>query len=102
MSRQSWELGRAMEAVTIARAALEATRTGRDPRLSALLHGRMALGYADELLSHRSEERSHLLVEPDHRKVRALYEQWGYQWMGVMQPYADAPRYDSLLRPLGH
>ncbi|AUG79299.1 hypothetical protein CFP65_4555 [Kitasatospora sp. MMS16-BH015] len=46
MSRQSWELGRAMETVTIARAALEATRNGRDQRLSALLHGRMALGYA--------------------------------------------------------
>ncbi|WP_370131347.1 hypothetical protein [Streptacidiphilus sp. EB103A] len=46
MSRQSWELGRAMETVTIARAALEVTRAGRDPRLSALLHGRMALGYA--------------------------------------------------------
>jgi len=56
----------------------------------------------DELLSHRIEERSHLLVEPDHPKVRALYERWGYQWMGVMQPYTDAPRYDSLLRPLGH
>ena len=56
----------------------------------------------DELLSHRIEERSHLLVEPDHPKVRALYERWGYQWMGVMRPYTDAPRYDSLLRPLGH
>ncbi|MFI8461944.1 hypothetical protein [Kitasatospora sp. NPDC085464] len=46
MSRQSWELGRATETVTIARAALEATRNGRDHRLSALLHGRLALGYA--------------------------------------------------------
>ncbi|MGW1174817.1 hypothetical protein ACWD4P_13975 [Kitasatospora sp. NPDC002543] len=46
MSRQSWELGRAMETVTIARTALEATRNGRDHRLSALLHGRLALGYA--------------------------------------------------------
>jgi tetratricopeptide (TPR) repeat protein len=46
MARQSWELGRATETVTIARAALNVTRTGRDPRLSALLHGRMALGYA--------------------------------------------------------
>ncbi|WP_380281040.1 hypothetical protein [Kitasatospora purpeofusca] len=46
MSRQSWELGRAMETVTIARAALDATRNSRDHRLSALLHGRLALGYA--------------------------------------------------------
>ncbi|WP_158835631.1 hypothetical protein [Streptomyces sp. NRRL S-350] len=46
MSRQSWELGRATETVTIARAALDATRNSRDHRLSALLHGRLALGYA--------------------------------------------------------
>lgn len=54
----------------------------------------------EELLSHRIEERSHLLVEQDHPKVRAVYERWGYQWMGEMQPYPDAPRYDSLIRPL--
>lgn len=46
MSRQSWELGRGTETVTIARAALDATRNGRDARLNALLHGRLALGYA--------------------------------------------------------
>ncbi|MFJ3219586.1 hypothetical protein ACIPLC_27150 [Kitasatospora sp. NPDC086801] len=46
MSRQSWELGRATETITIARAALDATRNSRDHRLSALLHGRLALGYA--------------------------------------------------------
>ncbi|MFB7677046.1 hypothetical protein ACFC26_37155 [Kitasatospora purpeofusca] len=46
MSRQSWELGRATETITIARAALDATRNDRDHRLSALLHGRLALGYA--------------------------------------------------------
>ncbi|MGW2870918.1 hypothetical protein [Kitasatospora sp. NPDC001225] len=46
MARQSWELGRATETVTIARRALDATRNGRDHRLSALLHGRLALGYA--------------------------------------------------------
>ncbi|MGA5818103.1 hypothetical protein ACPC54_09620 [Kitasatospora sp. NPDC094028] len=46
MSRQSWALGRATETVTIARAALDATRNARDHHLSALLHGRLALGYA--------------------------------------------------------
>ncbi|MEV7214097.1 hypothetical protein AB0O31_13510 [Kitasatospora cineracea] len=46
MSRQSWELGRATETVTIARAALDITRNARDHRLSALLHGRLALGYS--------------------------------------------------------
>jgi GNAT superfamily N-acetyltransferase len=54
----------------------------------------------EELMSHRIEERSHLLVEEDHPKVRALYERWGYEWMGTMQPYADSPRYDSMLRHL--
>ncbi|GGQ94668.1 hypothetical protein [Kitasatospora griseola] len=46
MSRQSWELGRATETVTTARAALDITRNARDHRLSALLHGRLALGYS--------------------------------------------------------
>lgn len=52
----------------------------------------------EELLSHRIEERSHLLVEEDHPKVRTVYERWGYTWMGTMQPYADSPRYDSMFR----
>ncbi|MFD7983876.1 GNAT family N-acetyltransferase [Kitasatospora indigofera] len=54
----------------------------------------------EELLSHRIEARSHLLVEEDHPRVRAVYERWGYSWMGTMQPYSDAPRYDSMIRPL--
>lgn len=54
----------------------------------------------EELMSHRVEERSHLLVEQEHPRVRALYERWGYVPMGVMQPYPDSPRYDSLIRPL--
>ncbi|MGW1174818.1 GNAT family N-acetyltransferase [Kitasatospora sp. NPDC002543] len=60
----------------------------------------IALTLHEELLSHRIEERSHLLVEETHPKVRAQYERWGYRWMGTMQPYADAPRYDSMLRPI--
>ncbi|GGQ94662.1 GNAT family N-acetyltransferase [Kitasatospora griseola] len=54
----------------------------------------------EELLSHRPEERSHLLVEEEHPRVRALYERWGYNAMGVMQPYDDGPRYTSMLRPI--
>lgn len=46
MSRQAIDLGHASEAVAIARAALDATRGRRDPRLSALLHARVALGHA--------------------------------------------------------
>ncbi|MER7582623.1 GNAT family N-acetyltransferase [Kitasatospora sp. NPDC097691] len=54
----------------------------------------------EELLSHRIEDRSHLLVQEDHPRVRALYERWGYSRMGTMQPYPDGPRYDSMLRPI--
>ncbi len=46
MSRQAVELRRGSEAVTMARRALETTRAGRDPRLSALLYSRVALGHA--------------------------------------------------------
>ncbi|MEV7214096.1 GNAT family N-acetyltransferase [Kitasatospora cineracea] len=54
----------------------------------------------EELLSHRPEERSHLLVEETHPRVQALYERWGYHAMGVMQPYDDSPRYTSMLRTI--
>ncbi|AZM48758.1 hypothetical protein DMB38_25930 [Streptomyces sp. WAC 06738] len=46
MARQAVDLGHGSEAVGIARAALDATRGRRDPRLSALLHSRVALGHA--------------------------------------------------------
>jgi len=48
MSRQAVELRRGSEAVSLARRALETTRNGRDPRLSALLHSRVALGHASQ------------------------------------------------------
>lgn len=46
MSRQAVDLGHGAEAVAIARAALDATRGRREPRLSALLHTRVALGHS--------------------------------------------------------
>lgn len=46
MARQVWEQGRGNEAIAIARAALDTTRHERDPRLGALLHARLALGYS--------------------------------------------------------
>ncbi|WP_380281039.1 GNAT family N-acetyltransferase [Kitasatospora purpeofusca] len=54
----------------------------------------------EELLSHRIEDRSNLLVEAGHPRVRALYERWGYTKMGTMQPFPDSPRYDSMLRTI--
>lgn len=46
MARQAAELGHGGEAVAIARVALDATRNRREPRLSALLHARVALGHS--------------------------------------------------------
>jgi len=46
LSRQAVDLGHGAEAVAVARAALDATRGRRDPRLSALLHSRVALGHS--------------------------------------------------------
>lgn len=54
----------------------------------------------DELVSNRPEERVTLLVERDHPRVRALYERWGYQWIGELLPFPDAPLFDSLILPL--
>jgi hypothetical protein len=33
----------------------------------------------DELLAGRAEERAALLVHPEHPRVRAMYEGWGYR-----------------------
>lgn len=46
MSRQAVDLGHGSEAVAIARAALDATRNRRHPRLSTLLHTWVALGHS--------------------------------------------------------
>lgn len=54
-----------------------------------------------ELLRGRPEERVSLTVEHDHPRVRALYERWGYQYVGSTRPFPDAPLLDVMLRPLG-
>jgi tetratricopeptide (TPR) repeat protein len=46
MARQAADLGHGGEAVAIARVALDSTRNRREPRLSALLHARVALGHS--------------------------------------------------------
>jgi GNAT superfamily N-acetyltransferase len=54
----------------------------------------------DELLSHRTEERAALLVNPAHSRVLALYERWGYSKFGEIQPFPDSPRYNAMMKPL--
>jgi hypothetical protein len=51
----------------------------------------------DGLLRDRPEERVTLLVERDHPKVRAVYESWGYEQLGEMLPFPDAPLYDAMV-----
>lgn len=51
----------------------------------------------DALIADRSEQRVSLYVEQTHPKVRALYESWGYRFVGVPRPFTDAPAYDELL-----
>jgi GNAT superfamily N-acetyltransferase len=52
----------------------------------------------EDLLRQRREERVSLTVEHDHPKVRARYERWGYQHVGSVRPYPDAPLLDVMLR----
>ena len=51
----------------------------------------------DELLARRAEERAALFVERAHPRVRALYEGWGYRWLGEVLPFPDAPVYDAMI-----
>ncbi|MEU2719480.1 N-acetyltransferase [Streptomyces smyrnaeus] len=55
----------------------------------------------DALLEGRTEERVTLLVERDHPRVRARYEEWGYRQLGEVVPFPDAPVYDAMLLQLG-
>ena len=55
----------------------------------------------DELVNGRPEERSTLLVEQTHPKVRKRYEEWGYTWFAELQPdQPNAPVLDSMIMPL--
>ncbi|WP_367137714.1 MULTISPECIES: hypothetical protein [Streptomyces] len=54
----------------------------------------------EELLSGRPEQRVTLLVDPAHPKVKALYERWGYRYIGDQRPFPDAPVYATMVRAL--
>jgi GNAT superfamily N-acetyltransferase len=61
-------------------------------------------GYAhalhDALLADRPEERATLLVRPDNIPARTAYLKWGWYVLGELQPFADAPVYEALMRKL--
>jgi ribosomal protein S18 acetylase RimI-like enzyme len=58
-------------------------------------------GYAralhDALLAGRAEERATLLVRPDNIPARDAYQSWGWEKLGVLQPFDDAPVYDAMV-----
>ncbi|MEW2455499.1 N-acetyltransferase [Streptomyces albus] len=54
----------------------------------------------DALVRERTEERVTLLVERDHPRVRARYEEWGYRQLGEVVPFPGAPVYDAMLLKL--
>ncbi|WP_328475197.1 GNAT family N-acetyltransferase [Actinoplanes sp. NBC_00393] len=61
-------------------------------------------GYAkvlhDQLLEARPERRAALLVNPSNVAARTAYETWGWRKIGELQPFADAPVYDAMLKDL--
>lgn len=75
MARQAVELNRGSEAVTMARRALETTRSGRDSRLAALLYSRVALGHACEGDAGRAD-RALVLAETAFDKASSEPPAW--------------------------
>jgi ribosomal protein S18 acetylase RimI-like enzyme len=61
-------------------------------------------GYArtlhDALMRDRTEQRATLLVRPDNEPARLAYLAWGWRKVGEIQPFPDAPVYDSMVLDL--
>lgn len=54
----------------------------------------------DALLADRREERATLLVEQGNAPAKAAYVRWGWRRVGYLQPFPDAPVYDSMILAL--
>lgn len=50
----------------------------------------------DELLGGRKEERATLLVRDNNTSAQAAYKRWGWQKIGKLRPYPDAPHFDAM------
>jgi ribosomal protein S18 acetylase RimI-like enzyme len=55
---------------------------------------------ADALMDGRDEDLAVLLVDPDHPRVQALYESWGYRKVGDRRPFPDSPTYAVMIANL--
>jgi GNAT superfamily N-acetyltransferase len=71
-----------------------------DPRHQGMGYGRLL---HDALLSKRPERIAHLLVRQDN-PAKNTYLRWGWQIVGQVQPFDDAPVMDAMVRvlPVGH
>jgi GNAT superfamily N-acetyltransferase len=54
----------------------------------------------DDLLGGRTEERATLLVREDNASAQQAYARWGWQKVGKLRPYPDAPHFDAMILPL--
>ncbi|MCX5381077.1 GNAT family N-acetyltransferase [Streptomyces sp. NBC_00091] len=56
----------------------------------------------DELLAGREERYVSLMVNPaaGEGKVQRVYESWGYEAIGAVQPSPDSPVLTAMVRPL--
>lgn len=52
------------------------------------------------LLAGLQEERATLLVRPEASAARCAYLSWAYQPVGRLQPFADGPVYDVMIKQL--
>lgn len=52
------------------------------------------------LLVGLKEERATLLVRPEATAARRAYLSWSYQPIGRLQPFADGPIYDAMVKAL--
>jgi ribosomal protein S18 acetylase RimI-like enzyme len=54
----------------------------------------------DELLGSRDEERATLLVRENNTAAQTAYARWGWEKVGKLRPYPDAPHFDAMVLPL--
>lgn len=54
----------------------------------------------DALLAGRPEERAVLMVNPSAQPAETAYAHWGWRIIGQARPWAGAPPYDVMIRPL--
>jgi GNAT superfamily N-acetyltransferase len=60
----------------------------------------MARAMHDKLLAEAAEERATLLVRPEAAPAKTAYQHWGYEKVGSLRPWPNAPLYDAMVMTL--